>query len=64
MYRQRRGKCKSQRFLTPDCTISWGGSQTLSEIGLLDDLKESDDYIIYDRAEAKTPEEKESFMER
>jgi hypothetical protein len=46
----------AKRFLTPGCSISWGGSQTLSEIGLLDELKSSD-YIIYDRAAAKTPEE-------
>lgn len=47
----------AKRFLTPGCSISWGGSQTLSEIGLLDDLTDSD-YIIYDRDTAKTPEEK------
>ena len=48
---------KAKRFLTPGCTISWGGSETLQEIGLLDDLKESD-YALFDRAEAVTPEEK------
>lgn len=48
---------KAKRFLTPGCSVSWGGSVTLQEIGLLDDLKELD-YTIYDRAEAKTPEEK------
>lgn len=37
---------------------------TLSEIGLIDDLKESDDYIIYDRADAKTPEEKRELLEK
>jgi len=47
----------AKRFLTPGCSISWGGSQTLNEIGLLDDLKASD-YILYDRDTAKTPEEK------
>lgn len=49
---------KALRFLTPDCSVSWGGSETLKEIGLLDDLAESEDYIIYDRATARTPEEK------
>lgn len=48
---------KAKRFLTPGCTISWGGSETLQEIGLLDDLKESD-YTLFDRAAAITPEEK------
>lgn len=46
----------AKRFLTPGCTISWGGSETLKEIGLIDDLKASD-YILYDRSTAKTPEE-------
>lgn len=49
----------AKRFLTPGCSISWGGSETLKEIGLFNDLKESD-YILYDRHDAKTPEE--SFL--
>ncbi len=41
---------KAKRFLTPDCSISWGGSETLKEIGLLDDLLEAEgEYEIYDR---------------
>lgn len=48
---------KAKRFLTPGCSVSWGGSMTIEEIGLTDDLRESD-YTIYDRAEAVTPEEK------
>ena len=55
---------KAKRFLTPDSTISWGGSMTLSEIGLIDDLKESDDYIIYDRADARHRKKKENFLEK
>ncbi len=46
-----------KRFLTPDCSVTWGGSVTLQEIGLLDALKNSD-YIVYDRADATTEEEK------
>lgn len=48
----------AKRFLTPGCSVSWGGSQTLVEIGLFEELKHSD-YIIYDRATARTPEEKD-----
>lgn len=48
----------AKRFLTPGCSVSWGGSQTLIEIGLLESLSSSSDYIIYDRDKAKTPEEK------
>lgn len=48
----------AKRFLTPGCSISWDGSETLNEIGLIEYLKSSDsDYIIYDRQSAKTPEE-------
>lgn len=53
----------AKRFLTPGCSISWGGSQTLSEIGLLDELIASD-YIIYDRDTAKTPEEKSALYSK
>lgn len=47
----------AKRFLTPGCSISWGGSETLNEIELIDELKDSD-YVLYDRLTAKTPEEK------
>lgn len=47
----------AKRFLTPECTVSFGGSETLIEIGLIDELYSSD-YILYDRNTAKTPEEK------
>lgn len=48
----------AKRFLTPGCAVSWGGSQTLIEIGLLEALSTSSDYILYDRDKAKTPEER------
>lgn len=47
----------AKRFLTPECSVSWGGSETLKEIGLLDALRSSD-YIVYDRDTATTPEER------
>ena len=47
----------AKRFLTPGCSVSWGGSMTLEEIGLIEDLKKSD-YTVYDRMLAKTPEER------
>lgn len=47
----------AKRFLTPGCSISWGGSETLNEIGFFEEIKNSD-YILYDRHAAKTPEEK------
>ena len=47
----------AKRFLTPGCSVSWGGSMTLQEIGLIEELKHSD-YTVYDRATAVTPEER------
>lgn len=46
----------AKRFLTPGCKVTWGGSETLEEIGLIKELKTSD-YTVYDRKSAKTPEE-------
>ncbi len=51
------------RFLTPGCTIAWGGSVTLEEIGLIDTVKASD-YIVYDRSTAKTPEERKEIYRK
>lgn len=48
---------KACRFLTPGCSVAWGGSATLSEIGLIDAIRASD-CVIYDRFAANTPEEK------
>jgi len=53
----------AKRFLTPGCSVSWGGSQTLNEIGLLDELANSD-FIIYDRETAKTPEERSALYSK
>ncbi len=53
----------AKRFLTPGCSVSWGGSQTLSDIGLLDDLYDSD-YILCDRNKASTPDEKSAMYSK
>lgn len=42
-------------------TVSWGGSMTLEEIGLLDKVKEKGNPVI-DRASAATPEERMEMM--
>ncbi len=44
-------------------SVSWGGSMTLSEIGLLQALA-SEGYNIIDRDEAKTPAERTEMMKR
>jgi hypothetical protein len=38
-------------------SISWGGSETISECGLMDAIRKGN-YTLIDRATAKTPEEK------
>jgi Uncharacterised ACR, YkgG family COG1556. len=53
----------AKRFLTPGCSISWGGSQTLSDIGFFEELYASD-YILYDRNSATTPEEKSEIYSK
>lgn len=53
----------AKRFLTPGCSISWGGSETLEEIGLLDDLKASD-FILYDRHSVTTQEQKTAMYSK
>lgn len=50
----------AKRFLTPGCSVSFGGSVTLQEIGLLEELRNSD-YVIYDRTLAATPLEKKQM---
>lgn len=48
---------KALSYFKDGTTIGWGGSMTLSEIGLIDYLKSGDhNYIIYDRDTASTPE--------
>lgn len=49
-----------KRLLTPGSSVAWGGSQTLSQIGLLDYLRELD-FQLYDRSSAATPEEKKEI---
>lgn len=48
---------KALEFLPLGCTISWGGSETLNEIGLFQHLSPSN-YTILDRFSGKTQEEK------
>ena len=49
------------RYLSPECSVSFGGSVTLNEIGLIDAIKASD-CIVYDRAKAVSPEEKRELF--
>jgi hypothetical protein len=52
-------------LLKPGCSVSWGGSATLEEIGLIDYIKKhTNDYIVYDRDTAKNPEEKKEIYRK
>jgi len=42
-------------------SISWGGSMTIREMGLTDALFKADAYTLYDRDQAKSPEEIQSI---
>lgn len=44
-------------------TVSWGGSQSIFQCGLVDEVKKGN-YTVIDRATAKTPEEKEDLMRK
>lgn len=52
---------KACRYLSPECSVSWGGSVTLNEIGLIDAIKASD-CVVYDRFAVTTPEEKREMF--
>lgn len=47
---------KALEIITPESTISWGGSQSIFEINLIGKLKEGN-YTLFDRAEARTKDE-------
>src|SRR6056297_2933048 len=47
-------------LIEENSSISWGGSMTLKDIGIFDELK-SGNYKLLDRATAKTSEEKEKI---
>lgn len=48
---------KANSYLTKGSTVSFGGSMTLTESGMMDSLKANPDITIFDRSLAKTPEE-------
>ncbi|WWR17073.1 lactate utilization protein [Lachnospiraceae bacterium JLR.KK008] len=52
-----------KQMLPENAVISWGGSESLRESGVMD-LLENGRYKLIDRAEAKTPEEKREIFSR
>ncbi len=48
---------KAFSFLTPGCLVSFGGSMTLTDIGMLTALRHDPNIRLLDRAKVSTPEE-------
>lgn len=49
-------------LIKPGSSISWGGSETITQCGLMKLLREkSEDFILLDRKTAVTPEEKDAM---
>jgi len=54
-------KTKVLSLLSKDETIAFGGSITLNELGIIDELRKGE-YKLIDRDKAETPEEKKRLM--
>lgn len=54
----------AQSFLTKGATVGFGGSMTLTETGMLDALRSNSDITLYDRNQAKTPEETDRIYQQ
>lgn len=54
---------KALELMQEGASVSFGGSMTLNEIGLLDAIRQGN-YEVIDRADAKTPEERRAIYGR
>lgn len=52
---------KAVSLISKGSSITWGGSETIKEIGMFDAINNGD-YVLYDRTNAKTPEENRAFF--
>ena len=48
---------KALSYVTPGSSVSFGGSMTMNECGLMDALQKRDDITLLDRSKACSPEE-------
>ena len=48
---------KAESYLASGHTVGYGGSMTLNETGMMDSLRSNKDIVLFDRANAGTPEE-------
>ena len=54
---------KALEIIPKGSSITWGGSQSIAEIGLCDAVK-GGEYTVYDRAEAKNDEERQEIYRK
>lgn len=54
---------KALSLMEKGSSVAWGGSETVKEIGLMDEIKKGD-YVLIDRDTAKTPEERTELMRK
>ncbi len=54
---------KALELMPKGSSVSWGGTTSVVEAGLMDAVK-SGDYVLYDRDTAATPEEREEIMHK
>lgn len=54
---------QAMKLIPEGCSVSWGGSVSVDEIGLRDRLRDGG-YTLIDRDTAKTPEERMEIMRR
>ena len=52
---------KVLEILPENCTIAWGGSESIKEVGIPDTVKESGKYTVYDRAKYLSPRQVKEF---
>ncbi len=55
---------KAMDYVPSGASVSFGGSMTLAECGVMDALKARDDITLLDRGEAKTPQEVQEIYHR
>lgn len=53
---------KALSLIPEGSSISWGGSMSVEEIGLIKALKANETMLVYDRDIAETPEERQQIM--
>ena len=52
---------KALELMPKGSSISWGGTMSVGEVGLMDAIRNGD-YVLYDREQTDTPEEREAVM--